>query len=405
MIIPNYGFGGAQRVFSTLVNELAHDYTVVEVVFNNDEADMYAGRGVKTSLNVGAGATLFSKVINFIKRCRALRKLKVQYKCSVAVSHLEGANFINVLSFGPGKKVLCVHGSKTAEDSNRRGFIKFVENEILTPLLYNRADKIVTVSTGIARELEKFFHINPKKIEVIFNGIDQAAIDTLGNEVVPTNHLPVFNKKVLVYSGRLAAQKNPLALIEIHKKSIRQSSYNLLIIGDGHLKDEMMKRCRESGLSYFDESHPEITESTSVFFTGFQTNPFKYLKKSSAFILTSDFEGFPLAPCEALACGLPVIATDCPTGVREILSPQRSSVNQPLATAEYAEYGILMPLLTLSTDPGPIELWSNTVTRMLADETLLQKYRTAAPHRAAELSQENFVLGWTRLLNAVTQSK
>lgn len=398
MVIPNYGFGGAQRVFSSLVNELAGDYKIVEVVFNNDEVDVYAGTGIKTSLRVGAGSNLFYKAINFFKRCRALRKIKVEYNCAIAVSHLEGANFINILSFGPGKKVICVHGSKTAEDSNRKGFIKFAENKILTPVLYSIADKVVTVSNGIAQELETYFHIQRNKIQVILNGIDPVTINTLANEEIPTAHRAIFNKKVLVYAGRLAPQKNPLALIEIHKRSIRQVDYNLLIIGDGPLKDKMLEHCQQAGISYFDESRDKIAESATVFFLGFQTNPFNYLRRSTVFILTSDFEGFPLAPCEALACGLPVIATDCPTGVREILAPERNSVSEPLATAEYAAYGILMPLVPLPFDADKVRLWSDTVVKMLTEETLLQKYRKVALLRAAELSQENFILTWKTLL-------
>lgn len=398
MIIPNYGYGGAQRVFSNLVTGLSDQYEVIEVVFNNDEPDIYQGTGVKTSLNIAAGTSFFSKAINFLKRCRALNRIKVKHQCVASISHLEGANFINILSFGPGKKILCVHGSKTAEDSNRRGLIKFIENKIFTPILYNWADKVVAVSKGIAEELHDFFNISRSKLQVIQNGVDIERINTLMQEELPPHHTTIFNKKVLVYSGRLAAQKNPKAVIDIHKLAIAKAEYNLLIIGDGHLKDEMLEKCRQEKLAFYDEANTQQTESQpGIYFIGFQNNPFKYLYRSTLFILTSDFEGFPLAPCEAMACGLPVIATDCPTGVREILSASNQYKPVALKQAEFVEYGVLMPLLSAKQN-NAAALWADTVVNVLNDDKSLSSYKFAGQRRATDLSNANFIAAWQKLL-------
>lgn len=397
LIIPNYGFGGAQRVFSQLVNSLSDQYNVIEVVFNNDESDVYNGTGEKLSLNVAGGSTFFGKAANFIKRCWKLYRLKVKYKSKVNISHLEGANYINILSGGPGKKILCVHGSKVAEDSNRRGLIKLIEDKILIPILFNRADKIVTVSHGISKELTRFFKIETDKIQVIQNGIDVDAIKQLAVEEIPDLHKPFFTKPVIIFSGRLAPQKNPLALIDIFNSSKDLVDYNLMIIGDGILKDQMQHRCHQLGLKFYDIESGK-NKDARILFLGFQANPFRYLKKSTLFILPSNFEGFPLAPCEALACNLPIMATDCPTGTREILEPDFHHSGEELLNPEFATYGVLMPLLSEANYNHNVDLWSRTVVTMIRDADLAGRYRNQAQERAMQLSHVVFVRRWKELI-------
>jgi glycosyltransferase involved in cell wall biosynthesis len=400
MVIPNYGFGGAQRVFSQLVSCLSEQYNVIEVVFNNDEVDVYGGVGRKVSLEIEAGSNFFFKAINFLKRCKKLNKLKIKFACKASISHMEGANYINVLSFGPGKKILCVHGSKMADDSNRKGIIKFIENQIFIPLLFNLSDKIVTVSYGIKEELVRFFRIPRSKIQVIQNGIDIKKIKDMSHEEIPFDHQIIFKKRVSIYSGRLASQKNPTSLIDIYKSSCDRADYNLLILGDGPLKFEMQNKCVQFGIDFYDDTiDNHRNTSAPIFFIGFQGNPFKYLQRSTLFVLPSNFEGFPLAPCEALACCLPVIATDCPTGVREILSPTTQPTHSHLKLPEYAEYGVLMPVLEWGKAYDQyVDVWSDTVVKMLSDDNLQHHYRQNASVRASALSIENFEKNWKDFL-------
>jgi len=400
MIIPNYGFGGAQRVFSQLTNSLSDQYSLIEVVFNTDETDVYHGQGEKISLNIWGGTNLFTKGVNFLRRCWKLNKLKRKYQSEVTISHLEGANYVNMLSFGPGKKILCVHGSKVAEDSNRKGIIKWIENKILIPILFDRADKVVTVSHGIAHELTRFFNIRDSKIRVIQNGINVNAVERLAEEEIPHRHKHIFNRRVVLFSGRLAPQKNPLSLIDIFKESSVQVDYNLLILGDGPLKQQMQLKCRQLSLDYSDTEEGESSDAR-VIFLGFQTNPFQYLKHSTLFIMPSNFEGFPLAPCEALVCNVPIIATDCPTGTREILAPDSSPTSNELLQPEFAKYGVLMPLLRGVNYNQNVELWSKTIVKMITDKNLAESYRIHAKDRSIELSEDVFNNNWRELVKSV----
>jgi glycosyltransferase involved in cell wall biosynthesis len=97
---------------------------------------------------------------------------------------------------------------------------------------------------------------------------------------------------------------------------------------------------------------------------------------------------------------LPVIGTDCPTGVREVLSPGGDPGWRPITEPEYSEYGVLMPLIRDGdVYESDIALWSDTVVKLLANEDLMKDYQVKASRRAAELSQVNFIRHWKNLLN------
>jgi glycosyltransferase involved in cell wall biosynthesis len=399
MLLPNYGFGGAQRVHTQLVNSFSKQFNVIEVVFNNDERDVFNGVGLKVSLEIGAGQNLISKAFLFLKRCWRLNRLKAKFNCRACISHMEGANFVNLLSFGRGKKILCLHGSKTT-DSNRKGVIRLIENNLLIPLCFNAADSIVTVSRGIKKELIHHFRIDGRRITVINNGIDIAKIQDLTNENIPLEQQLVFSKPVLVFSGRLALQKNPLPLLDIFNQVKTEVDCNLVILGDGPLKAEMNNKCANLNMEFCDFSlGMNYTASCTVFLMGFQDNPFKYLKNSTLFILTSNFEGFPLALCEALACGLPVVASDCQTGVRDILSVSVSENKTELEAPQYVECGVLMPLL----EKGPdyelrVNQWRDTIVSLMKNKKAMNDYKQKVSNRSSDLSEDVFLTKWEELV-------
>ena len=75
-----------------------------------------------------------------------------------------------------------------------------------------------------------------------------------------------------------------------------------------------------------------------------QAEPFSILSRCSAYVMTSMFEGYSNALCEALVCGLPCIVTDFQTSAREILAPDTAVSYRNMGNVEYAEYGIIVPV-------------------------------------------------------------
>src|SRR5690349_10127928 len=106
IIIPNLGRGGAQRVFHQQLSYLSKSTDVVGCVFNWDGSFESDKQDNIVSLNVPAGRSFIGKLYCFWKRCQALRRIKKQYGVQVSISHLEGADYVNILS-RRSERIIC----------------------------------------------------------------------------------------------------------------------------------------------------------------------------------------------------------------------------------------------------------------------------------------------------------
>jgi glycosyltransferase involved in cell wall biosynthesis len=105
----------------------------------------------------------------------------------------------------------------------------------------------------------------------------------------------------------LTQQKDFPTLIEAFRLLRDKAMARLIILGEGEERGQLEALIMASGLSADVDLH------------GFVENPYAYLSRADAFVLSSRWEGLPTVLIEALACGCPVVATDCPSGPREIL--------------------------------------------------------------------------------------
>jgi hypothetical protein len=92
------------------------------------------------------------------------------------------------------------------------------------------------------------------------------------------------------------------------------------------------------------------------------------------------------------------MATDCPTGTREILAPDFHHSGEELLHPEFATYGVLMPLLSEANYNHNVDLWGRTVVTMIGDVDLAGRYRNQAQERAMQLSHVVFVRSWKELI-------
>ena len=102
MLIPNLGFGGAQRVFHDHGLLLAAHHDVTEAVFNLGDGHAFPSGNKVVSLEVPGGGGPFAKLRHFVARVRRLAALKRKLEPALTVSHLEGADYVNILARGPG---------------------------------------------------------------------------------------------------------------------------------------------------------------------------------------------------------------------------------------------------------------------------------------------------------------
>ncbi len=407
LVIPNFGLGGAQRVFHDHSVELAHHYHVTEAVFNLDGGNMYPTFNEVVSLDVAGAGSPITKLRNFWHRVARLKALKRQLNVAVSISHLEGADYINLLSKGPEKVILCIHGSKL-HDANISGPVGWLRKRVLMPWLYNRADAIVTVSRDIKPELVNFFGVKPEKVLTINNFFEVASIEAKAQEPLsPAEQAVYASAPILVTSGRLTRQKNQVPLLTVFAYLLRQQPAKLVFVGDGELRDDIVSAARQRGLRVYEAwGSAELSTDYDVYFMGMQTNPFKYIRPATLFVFPSAWEGFPMALGEAMICGIPVASTDCPTGPREMLAPNTAASVQPLRQAEWAEFGVLMPMLTNeATRPADEAVWMATLLQLLADGATRQRLGQAARRRMNDFTRERIAGQWVRLLDDVIKNQ
>jgi glycosyltransferase involved in cell wall biosynthesis len=184
----------------------------------------------------------------------------------------------------------------------------------LPPLIgrmYAQADAIIAVSNGVADDL------------AITAGLPRGAIDTVYNPVVtpglavraaaPAPHpwLEDDGSPVIVAAGRLVPQKNFTLLLNAFARLREQRAVRLIILGEGPERPRLEVLAHTLGVS------------GDVALPGFVDNPYAAFSRAALFVLSSDYEGLGNVLIEALACGCPVVSTDCPSGPTEILQGGR----------------------------------------------------------------------------------
>ena len=206
------------------------------------------------------------------------------------------------------------------------------ENRRLRRVL-RRADRVLCVSSGVAEDLQELCSLPPDKLAVLPNPVITEDLPLLA--AAPVDHPWLAADAaipVVIGIGRLATSKNFPLLLQAFARVRKQRPTRLLVLGEGR------QRARLLALSH------RLSIASDVDLPGFVSNPYAYLARAAAFVLSSNVEGSPNALVEALACGCPVVATDCPSGPREILQGGRLGRLVPLGDPRAMAEAILATL-------------------------------------------------------------
>jgi len=173
---------------------------------------------------------------------------------------------------------------------------------------YPRADAVVTVSSHGAGELINKIGLNPHNITTIHNPVVDDTLRTLAQEALEHPLFAPDAPPVILAAGRLTEQKDFFTLMRAFAIVRADREARLVILGEGRLQKNL------------EDLANELDIEADVDMPGFVQNPFQFMARASVFVLSSKFEGLPGVLIQAMACGCPLVSTDCPGGSREILA-------------------------------------------------------------------------------------
>jgi glycosyltransferase involved in cell wall biosynthesis len=328
-IVDDLNYGGMQRVAMNLCLKVDHSKFKLMVCCLEElgpNAEELRENGVPLFLvKKSAGIDYFLPF--------RLRKLFLKERVNIIHTHNVNPFFYGVIA------AQLTGGIKAVQTDHSRGFFPVSKKEMLSERVLARfTNKVIAVSEGVKADLVKYEHIDHKKIEVIYNGIDPSKYNVEVDLVKKRGELGIGkNAKVIGVGVRLSEQKGICYLIEAVGLIVKSyPDIKLLIIGDGELRIELQRMSEQLGLT------------DKVIFTGFRPDIPELLKVIDIYALPSLWEGHPLVLLEAMAAGKPIVATEI-SGNRE--------------TVAHGHTGLLVP----SKDVPKL---ADALCRLLADETL-----------------------------------
>jgi len=361
LVIGSLGGGGAERVMATLANAwVQRGVTVTLITIDDVCADRYPldsrieriGLGLRRNSVRG-----WQKLANNYQRVRALR-------AALRTTHPDG-----ILSFLPTTNVLSVLAARSLK-------IPVVLSERISPehdqhpmawralraFTYRRA-AAMTIQTERGAVWMKH-HIPDVPVRVIPNPvqIEDETLDAVARCVVSNCR----DQNILLAVGRLDVQKGFDLLLRAFASVIADHpDWRLVILGEGPERYVIEAQMRELGL----------TERVSL--PGFSSTPQALMRHSQLFVLSSRFEGFPNALLEAMACGIPCVSFDCPTGPAELITDGID--------------GLLVP-------PQDTRALAGALGRLMDAPSLRDRLGHAAQVAASAYSLDSILARWNALL-------
>ncbi|HMK50361.1 MAG TPA: glycosyltransferase [Thermodesulfovibrionales bacterium] len=226
---------------------------------------------------------------------------------------------------------------------------------------YKNADSVIVVSQGEKEDLVRNFSVPDSLINVIYNPIDIESIRRMSEEEADFQS----DKPVVVSVGRLIFSKGFDILLRAFQKVRSRYDCRLIILGRG---DERKR---------LEELSEALNLGEDVAFLGFHHNPFKFMRKAQIFCSATRYEGLGNAIIEAMALGLPAIATDCLSG--------------PGETLDAGKYGLLVP----TEDPEAI---AEAITKLLSDNELRKTFADLSVKRASDYSVDKALTRWEEII-------
>lgn len=361
-VITSLEGGGAEKFTITLLKNFNHlYYNLFLIVFNNNGP-------YKESIPD------YVQIIDFKKTSRykffniifKLSKLIDFYKPDTIFSILEYTNLVVYCAklftkFKPKNIIFTVHAFLSLFIKNQKfGFLK----NIIYKLILKKCNTLIVPSNGVKIDLINNYNISNNQIKIIHNAIDITEITKLSEEDLPLKYLK--SKPYIIAVGRLHKEKDYPTLIKAFSIISDSICENLLILGTGEDHNSIKQIIFDLNL----ENRIELV--------GFQINPYKFIKHASALVLSSKYESFGIVITEAMALGVPVVSTDCPSGPKEIIND--------------GAYG----LLTIVSNPDDL---AQKIKLLLTDQKLKENIIKNSHTRVMDFDIDSIVKQYENLID------
>lgn len=327
IFLPSLRGGGAERVMLFLARGFVEKGYEVDLVLAKSEGPYL--RDVPENVNVvdlkaGRVFTSLSALVRYLRKAQPFALLSAMDHSNII------ALWAQRLARVRARVVVSVHHtlSMGVKHSNRRGrLIPYIAR-----WCYGWADGVVAVSRGVADDLSNTLDLPRERIRVIYNPVVVPELFELVTEPMEHPWFRAGEPPVVLSVGRLTAAKDYPTLLRAFSLVIRARPVRLVILGEGEERARLEAMVWDLGLE------------DVVSLPGFVKNPYAYMSKAAVFVLSSAWEGFGNVLVEAMACGTPVVSTNCPSGPAEILESGKYGRLVPVGNAEALAEGILAVL-------------------------------------------------------------
>ncbi|CAD7035496.1 glycosyltransferase [Pseudorhizobium endolithicum] len=332
LLVPSLRGGGAERIMLLLANRFAKLGWKVDLVLLRREGaylDEVSDVVRIVDLNVSKARYALSPMLRYF-RCERPRAVL----CTLG--HLNVTTSLAL--FLSGLKVrLVLREASMLNPENKQSFRDGLFR-LAYRWAYRRADCVVGISEGVSQDI---IHATGRTdVVTIHNPIDVETVREKARD--PIEH-PWFDDTVpvIIGVGRLVRAKDFGTLINAFAAVRREQEARLIILGEGPERPDLEQLIKDLGLE------------ASASLPGFTLNPFRYVGRSAVFVLSSRWEGFGNALVEAMACGVPVVSTDCSSGPSEILQGGRWGRLVPVGDHEAMAEAIIETLKEDRSDTAP----------------------------------------------------
>ena len=336
VLVSFSGQGGVERIMLRLVNGFVDRGVLVDLLaifrdadrlFENHIDDRVNTIKLKTEHTNLAPPELFRYLRNvrpfalLAAKDRAIRMAALTKRCAGVHTRLVGRLGTNLSASLQGKSAI----------------VRWIR---CTPMkwFYRHVDHVVAVSNGVAEDTLSVTNIPKSKLSVIRNPVVDKYLDAECQKPVDHRWFVANSLPVILGAGRLTRQKDFSTLIRAFCDVRHSMDCRLIILGEGRLRNELQSLASDLGIE------------DNVSFPGHVQNIYSYIANASVFVLSSAWEGSPNVLTEALALGRPVVATDCPSGPREILADGYYGPLVPVGDVKAMASAILK---TLASPPTP----------------------------------------------------